>query len=190
MLSSFTSPRLPHRLQLTARHGTGQPSGSRAFSKPMSGVESGPSGDELITIVFGARSEDVDRGITRHTWPPDSATAVYAPQRSRRQCCCSDTERSASGLRSAGVKQPWGVWAIGKVLDLAEGADCRQSCTNNYSDRVDLFPLFPRRVGGDRSDDRGDANGHRELLRSCAHWSLPSLVCSCRPIATARSWSG
>lgn len=36
MSSSFSSPRLPHRLQPTARHGTAQPSGCRGFSKPMS----------------------------------------------------------------------------------------------------------------------------------------------------------
>jgi exonuclease SbcC len=33
-------------------------------------------GDELITIELGPRSEDGDRGITRHTWTPDSAIAV------------------------------------------------------------------------------------------------------------------
>ena len=33
-------------------------------------------GDELITIELGARSEDEDRGITRHSWSPDSAIAV------------------------------------------------------------------------------------------------------------------
>lgn len=33
-------------------------------------------GDELITIELGPRSEDEDRGITRHAWSPDSAIAV------------------------------------------------------------------------------------------------------------------
>lgn len=33
-------------------------------------------GDELITIELGARSEDEDRGITRHVWSPDPAIAV------------------------------------------------------------------------------------------------------------------
>jgi len=33
-------------------------------------------GDELITIELGSRSEDEDRGITRHVWSPDTAIAV------------------------------------------------------------------------------------------------------------------
>lgn len=33
-------------------------------------------GDQLITIELGTRSQDEDRGITRHTWSPDPAIAV------------------------------------------------------------------------------------------------------------------
>jgi len=34
------------------------------------------AGDELITIELGARSNDEDRGVVRHTWSPDPAIAV------------------------------------------------------------------------------------------------------------------
>lgn len=34
------------------------------------------SGDELITIELGARQEDEDQGVIRHTWSPDPAIAV------------------------------------------------------------------------------------------------------------------
>jgi exonuclease SbcC len=33
-------------------------------------------GDELITIELGSRSDDEDRGVTRHVWSPDQGIAV------------------------------------------------------------------------------------------------------------------